>query len=69
MSITDYVVNVAQMKNEQNLKAQVEVSVLKKAMQIQQEMVKQMMETMQVANGGTQPTPPPNPDGTISLYA
>ncbi|WP_041353953.1 putative motility protein [Nitratiruptor sp. SB155-2] len=54
-------------QKQQSVKNHVEVSMLKKAMQLQQEMMQKMLEGIQQTSGAK--TPPPNPNGTISLYA
>ncbi|BCD59476.1 MULTISPECIES: putative motility protein [unclassified Nitratiruptor] len=54
-------------QKQQSVKNHVEVSMLKKAMQLQQEMMQKMLEGIQQASGAK--TPPSNPNGTISLYA
>lgn len=57
----------AQMQwDQKKVKDEVQVSLLKKTLQIQQQMIQQMMQMAQ-QNGVK--TPPPNPNGTISLYA
>jgi len=52
-------------KAKQDVKSQINVSILKKSMELTQKMMQELQKGLQEAN----PKPPANPNGSISLYA
>ena len=55
--------------DQKRVKDEVAVSLLKKSMDIQKELMQKMLEQVQQIQQNAQKTPPANPDGNLSLYA